>query len=117
MFSSRKEVAPAPSGMHNVLSSGTVLTGNLVTQDDIRIDGVIEGNIISQGKIIIGHNGHVSGDVECLNLDLLGKITGNVTCQDTITLRSTANLVGDMMTQIIEIEPGARFTGSCRMRS
>lgn len=113
----RKEITPAPSGMHNVLSTGTVLTGNLVTQDDIRIDGVIEGNIISQGKIIIGNNGHVSGDVECQNLDLLGKVSGNVLCEDTIILRVTANLIGDVATQVIEIEPGARFTGSCRMKS
>lgn len=116
MFS-RKDAAPAPSGMHNVLSSGTVLTGNLVTQDDIRIDGVIEGNIISQGKIIIGNNGHVSGDVECVNLDLLGKVTGNISCQDTVILRATGNLIGDMTTQVVEIEPGARFTGSCKMRT
>lgn len=115
MFS-RKEIVPTPSGIHNVLSSGTVLTGNLVTQDDIRIDGIIEGNIVSQGKIIIGVNGHVSGDVECVNLELLGKITGNISCQDTIILRSTANLCGDMATQILEIEPGARFTGSCKVK-
>lgn len=113
----RKDNAPAPSGVHNVLSAGTVLTGNLVTQDDIRIDGVIEGNIISQGKIIIGNNGHVSGDVECINLDLLGKVTGNISCQDTIILRATANLIGDMTTQVVEIEPGARFSGSCKMRT
>ena len=110
----RKEIAPAPSGMHNVLSSGTVLTGNLVTQEDIRIDGVIEGNIISKGKIIIGNQGHVSGDVECQNLDILGKITGNILCQDTITLRSTSNVTGDITIQILELEPGARFTGYCR---
>lgn len=113
----RKEIAPTPSGMHNVLSAGTVLTGNLVTQDDIRIDGVIEGNIISRGKIIIGNNGHVSGDVECQTLDLLGKVSGNILCEDTIVLRVTANLIGDITTQVIEIEPGARFTGSCKMKS
>lgn len=113
----RKEVAPAPSGVHNVLSSGTVLTGNLVTQDDIRIDGVIEGNIISQGKIIIGNNGHVSGDVECVNLELFGKVTGNISCSDTIVLRGTANLIGDMDTQVVEVEPGARFTGACKMKT
>lgn len=115
MFS-RKESAPAPSGVHNVLSSGTVLTGNLVTQDDIRIDGVIEGNIISQGKIIIGNNGHVSGDIECLNLDLLGKVTGNIRCQEVALLRSSSNLIGDVFTQVLEIEPGAKFTGSCKMK-
>lgn len=110
----RKEAAPVPSGMHNVLSSGTVLTGNLVTQEDIRIDGVIEGNIISKGKIIIGNQGHVSGDVECQNLDILGKITGNVLCFDTVVLKSTANVTGDITIQILEIEPGARFTGFCK---
>lgn len=115
MFS-RKETTPtSSSGVHNVLSSGTVLTGNLVTEDDIRIDGIIEGNIISQGKIIIGNNGHVSGNVDCVNLDLLGKITGNISCQDTVILRSTANLHGDINTQIIEIEPGAKFSGNCKM--
>ena len=60
-----KELIPNPSSIHNVLSGGTILTGNLVTGDDIRIDGTIEGNILSKGKIIIGANGVVSGDIEC----------------------------------------------------
>lgn len=114
MFGS-KDVAPAPSGIHNVLSSGTVFTGNLVTQDDIRIDGVIEGNIVSKGKIIIGNNGQVSGDVECVNLDLIGEVIGNISCQDIVILRSTSRLEGNVVTQVLEIEPGAKFTGACKM--
>lgn len=110
----RKEVVSSP-GMHNVLSAGTVLTGNLVTDDDIRIDGVIEGNIVSRGKIIVGGNGSVVGDIECYNLDLMGKITGNVQCYEVVVLRSTANMNGDIKTQTIEIEPGAKFSGSCTM--
>jgi cytoskeletal protein CcmA (bactofilin family) len=112
----RKEVVASPGGgLHNVLSSGTVLTGNLVTDDDIRIDGVIEGNIVSQGKIIIGGNGTVSGDIECNNLDVLGKIIGNVQCSEIVVLRISANVTGDIRTQTIEIEPGAKFSGLCRM--
>ncbi|MFV0469601.1 MAG: polymer-forming cytoskeletal protein [Dysgonomonas sp.] len=115
---SRKEMTPpSPSNMHNVLSAGTVLTGNLVTGDDIRIDGTIEGNIISSGKIIIGNNGTVSGDIECHNVDLMGKVTGNIQCSEIVILRSTAKLLGDVKTQIIEIEPGATFTGSCQMNN
>lgn len=113
MFS-RKEAVSTP-GMHNVLSSGTVLTGNLVTDDDIRIDGVIEGNIVSQGKIIIGGNGSVKGDIECHNLDIVGKVTGNILCSEIVALRASAHVTGDIKTQTIEIEPGARFIGSCRM--
>ncbi|NDW17417.1 polymer-forming cytoskeletal protein [Dysgonomonas sp. 216] len=112
----RKEVVTS-SGIHNVLSSGTVLTGNLVTDDDIRIDGVIEGNIISKGKIIVGANGSVTGDIECYNLDLLGKVTGNVQCNEIVILRSASMLMGDILTRVIEIEPGAQFTGSCKMNT
>ncbi len=110
----RKEVVSGP-GMHNILSAGTVLTGNLVTDDDIRIDGVIEGNIVSKGKIIVGGNGVVSGDIECHNLDLMGKITGNVQCTEIVILRSSSHMMGDIKTQTIEIEPGARFSGLCKM--
>ena len=115
MFS-RKESAPAPSGVHNVLSHGTTLNGNLTTQDDIRIDGKIEGNIKSEGKIIIGNQGHVAGDIECVNLDILGKVTGNISCQDTVLLRNCANVIGDILTQTIEIEPGAKINGSIKMK-
>ncbi|WP_255490991.1 polymer-forming cytoskeletal protein [Dysgonomonas sp. 520] len=112
----RKEITPPnPSSMHNVLSSGTVLTGNLVTGDDIRIDGTIEGNIISSGKIIVGNNGNVSGDIECHNLDLMGKVSGNIQCSEIVILRSSARLDGNIKTQIIEIEPGASFYGTCQM--
>ena len=112
-----KEVVTYSGGMHNLLSGGTVLTGNLVTEDDIRIDGVIEGNIISRGKVIVGPNGTVSGDIECVNLDIMGKVTGNTQCSEVVVLRSTANLNGDIKTRIIEIEPGAQFFGSCGMNN
>lgn len=115
MFNKKEEI-PAPSGIHNVFSAGTILTGNLVTQDDIRIDGVIEGNITSKGKIIIGNNGHIAGDIECNTLDLLGKVSGNIECEDTLILRSTSNLIGDIISKTLEIETGARFTGSCKMK-
>ena len=112
-----KELIPNPSSIHNVLSGGTILTGNLVTADDMRIDGTIEGNILSKGKIIIGVKGTVSGDIECQNLDLMGKLTGNISCNEIVILRSQCSIVGDISTQIIEIEPGATFNGSCKMKA
>lgn len=111
-----KEVIPNPSSIHNVLSGGTILTGNLVTGDDIRIDGTIEGNILSKGKIIIGAKGVVSGDVECHNIELMGQVTGNITCTEIVILRSQCNITGDIFTQILEIEPGAAFNGACQMQ-
>lgn len=110
-----KELIPNPSSIHNVLSGGTILTGNLVTGDDIRIDGTIEGNITSKGKIIIGPKGVVSGDIDCLNLDLLGQVNGNIYCSEVLILRADSVVTGDININILEVEPGAAFNGACKM--
>ncbi len=109
---SRRETTPT-SNNHNVLSQGTIVIGNIKSEDDFRIDGIIEGNIICQGKIIIGQGGKVNGEVRCSILDILGTLEGNSYCSDTTILRETALVLGDIRTQVLEVEPGARLKGSC----
>lgn len=109
---------PAPSsGTHNVITSGTKVIGQIIAEEDLRIDGVIEGNIDCKGKIIIGPASAVTGDVACTSLELMGKVVGDVSCTETIVLRKASQLVGDIKTNSIEIEPGATFTGACSMKN
>lgn len=112
-----KNGSGSPSGSHNVIAAGTKLSGQIMAEEDLRIDGTIEGNVHCKGKVIIGPSSHVVGDIECVILDLMGKITGNITCSETMILRNMCQLVGDIKTKIIEIEPGASFTGSCSMNN
>lgn len=105
------------SSSHNVIAAGTKLTGQIIAEEDFRIDGAIEGNINCRGKIIIGPSSVVTGDIECVNVDLMGKINGNISCSENVILRNMSQLVGDIKTQTIEIEPGASFTGACSMKS
>ena len=105
------------SSSHNVIAAGTKLIGQIIAEEDFRIDGAIEGNINCKGKIIIGPSSIITGDIECVNVDLMGRINGNITCSDTVILRSMSLLCGDIKTQIIEVEPGANFTGSCSMNT
>lgn len=112
-----KNDAVNSSYLHNVIAAASKVEGNIVAEEDIRIDGVINGNITCKGKVIIGPLSNVTGDIECSNLDLLGKVTGNVICTETIALKSTSSLIGDIKAKAIEIEPGAFFTGSCSMNN
>lgn len=109
---SRREATPT-SNNHNVLSRGTTIVGNIRSEEDFRIDGAIEGNIICQGKIIIGPDGKLNGEVRCSILDVLGTLEGNIYCSDTAILRESALVLGDIKTKVLEIEPGARLKGSC----
>lgn len=110
-----KEIVPISSGTHNILTAGTKLKGEINSEEDFRVDGTIEGNITCCGKIIVGQNGFVDGNIECVHIDVYGRISGNINCKDTAILRATSYLQGEIKTQIIEIEPNAKFVGSCSM--
>lgn len=110
-----KETTPYTSSTHNILASGTKLHGEITSEEDFRIDGTIEGNIQCRGKIIIGQSGAVDGNIDCCNIDLFGKVTGNIICSETVILKASSYLSGEIKTRIIEIEPGANFEGTCSM--
>lgn len=110
-----KEVIATAANTHNILSSGTRIVGDVKAEEDIRIDGTIEGNIFCKGKIIIGVNSSVVGNIESAHIDLLGKVEGNIVCREDIILRASSSLLGDIVAGSIEIEPGARFDGTCSM--
>lgn len=103
------------TGVHNVLASGTSLIGNIYSEEDFRIDGTIEGNIVSKGKIIVGPQSSITGNIECVNVELHGRLAGDIACSGTVILRNSANLTGNIETQSLEIEPGALFWGTCSM--
>jgi cytoskeletal protein CcmA (bactofilin family) len=105
-----------PSGIaHNALAVGTYVKGNIKAEEDFRIDGKLEGNIECTGKVIVGQQAEVLGNIQCENTELFGKIDGNLTVNDTVRLKSTVRFTGEVVTKYIEIEPGALFNGSCKM--
>jgi cytoskeletal protein CcmA (bactofilin family) len=99
----------------NRICSGTTFTGNILAGSDIRIDGVLEGNVTTKGKFVVGETGYIKGDVVCKNADILGKVKGKITASDFLALKSTANITGDLTMEQILIEVGARFVGYCNM--
>ena len=103
------------SGAHNVIAAGTKVTGKIESVENFRIDGEIEGDIECKGRIIVGQSSSVQGNIYCDNLELLGSVKGNITCHDTIVFRKDSQLLGDLVTQVIEIEQGAFFTGNIKM--
>lgn len=110
-----KEVIATVSGTHNVLASGTQMTGDISAEEDFRIDGTIKGNIVCKGKIVVGNNSIITGSVECSHIEIWGEVKGNILCTENVILRASSTLTGDIKTASIEIEPGAKFYGKCLM--
>jgi len=100
---------------HNVLATGTTLTGKIETESDFRLDGRVEGEINCKGKIVIGPKGCVKGNILTVHAEILGSVEGVIRAHERLVLKSTAEIKGDIFIQTLEIEPGAKLNGSCTM--
>lgn len=97
------------------ISSGTKVKGEINTDSDIRIDGEFEGKLVSKGRVVIGETAVITGDIVGTNVDFWGKMKGNFYVKDTLSLKSSAQVDGDMHTKRLQVELNARFNGSCHM--
>ncbi|HOW30865.1 MAG TPA: polymer-forming cytoskeletal protein [Bacteroidales bacterium] len=101
----------------NLLGSGTEITGDIKSQGDIRIDGSLNGTIQCTGKVVIGSTGRVEGELICQNADISGEVKARIKVSELLSLKATALVSGDIITNKLAIEPGAVFTGACKMES
>lgn len=99
----------------NTIAQGTKITGGVSAVGDFRLDGTLEGNITLNGKLVVGETGYVKGNVVCQNANIIGRVEGNISVKELLSLNNTANVKGDILINRLSIEPGATFSGTCRM--
>ncbi len=99
----------------NLISNGTDITGDLKSNGDIRIDGSLTGNLNTKGKVVIGTTGKIKGEVICKNSEVAGIVEGKITVGQLLNLKASSKIYGDIATSKLSIEPGAVFSGSCKM--
>ncbi|MBB4035318.1 cytoskeletal protein CcmA (bactofilin family) [Dysgonomonas hofstadii] len=101
----------------SVISGSATLKGEICIEDDLRIDGNVEGDINSKGKVVIGTEGCVKGKITGKSVEVKGKVLGDVTVSDIVILRTSSHYEGQITAYNIEIEAGASFFGNCRMET
>ncbi len=100
----------------NMITAGTTITGNVVATGDIRIEGVLLGNLETKGKLVVGATGQIKGDITCNNSDIEGFVEGKITVTELLSLKAASKIIGDVITTKLAIEPGAIFSGTCSMK-
>lgn len=99
----------------NIITAGTLIKGDITASGDFRLDGTLEGNIQLNGKLVVGDSGVVNGNILCVNANIIGAVNGNLSVKELLSLNATARVKGDILINKLSIEPGAVFTGKCRM--
>ena len=103
------------NGSNNIIGEGSILTGNLNSSGNIRLEGKVKGDITSSSKVACGETSIVDGNVTADNAEIAGKVTGKVNVNDLLILKSSAKIQGDISTNNLVIESGASFNGACAM--
>ena len=103
-------------GQPNRIEKNTKIKGDIISEADFRIDGKLDGNVKTSGKVVIGIDGYIHGKVECVNADIEGNFNGELIVADLLSLKSSAFIEGTVSVAKLAVEPGATFNASCTMR-
>jgi cytoskeletal protein CcmA (bactofilin family) len=100
----------------NLIGAGTTIIGDLTSNGDIRINGVLNGNLTTnKGKLFVGETGKIKGEINCKNADISGSIEGKMVVNESLSLRASSSITGEIFINNLSIEPGCKFNGSCKM--
>ena len=97
------------------LGKGTEFKGVLSFEGTIRVDGKIEGEIVSKDTLIGGDSAYLNGEVSVGTIILSGKVVGNINATQKVHLLAPANIQGNIKTPKLIIEEGVTFDGKCEM--
>lgn len=112
----KKATSSVPSSYAiNTLVEGTLVEGDVKAQNDFRIDGKLIGNLDCSGKVIVGPDGIIEGSVKCVNAIIEGKISGDISVADLLTVMDSGNIVGNIKTDRLIVHAGAKFNVNCDM--
>jgi cytoskeletal protein CcmA (bactofilin family) len=112
---SRSSYAETTVGSTTIIGAGAVINGNIESTGDIRIDGILKGNLTCRSKILLGPDAVVEGDIIANQADILGRVQGKVKVNDILYLHGKAVVEGNIHTAKLQIESTASFNGECQM--
>ena len=99
-------------GAPSILSTGMQVTGDIVSDGEVQIDGTLSGDIHC-AKLTIGETGRINGSVVADDCLVHGEVVGQIKA-DAVTLSRSSRVEGDVLHDMLAIEPGARLDGHCR---
>ena len=101
----------------DVIESSTKIVGDIISKADFRIDGNVEGNITTTGKVVVGKSGKITGKLSCCNADISGSISGHILISETLSLMSESYIQGDITTAKLSVEEGAQVDATIVMKT
>ncbi len=99
--------------INTLIGQGSFIKGNLSVKGFVRFDGDIDGNLETTGRLIIGEQARIRGNVSASSIIIHGLIEGDIVAPEGVRLFSTSAVVGDIISKKIFVEETAFVQGQC----
>jgi cytoskeletal protein CcmA (bactofilin family) len=124
VFSQKKGLEPAaaatpqvPAATQSSLVGKTLLIkGDVYSEDEILIEGRIQGKITVKNRVIIGREGNVEAEVDAREVIIKGKVKGNVRGSQRVEIVPAGQLIGNIHAPRVVIADSGVFEGNIEMR-
>jgi len=103
--------------VETIIGPSVKVEGNFFSQGNIMIGGIIKGKISTAGNLRINENAKIEADVEAANAVIAGEVVGNIKILKNLQILTSAKIIGDIITDSLSIEEGAKLNGKCAMNS
>jgi cytoskeletal protein CcmA (bactofilin family) len=100
----------------SIIASGTVITGDIVADGVVKIEGEVNGNVQAGQQVLVSRGGTIRGDVRTRQAVVGGTVAGSVVADERVEVQSTASIEGDVATQRLVVMEGGRINGGLEMR-
>lgn len=113
---SKPDESRVSSYPETVVSAGMRIEGELKSNGNIRIDGIVTGKVHTSQDLEVGPNAQIDADLIAANAEISGIVRGNVTVKNSIRIMSTGKVLGNINCTSLGIQEGAYLNGNCRMQ-
>ena len=104
-----------PLSRNTVIGSGTMFEGVISSKENVCVEGVFKGKILSEGCVIIGETGKVEADIKADTIFMSGEVHGNMVAKTKLEITSHGKLRGNIKTGSLIIAEGVLFEGNCQV--
>ncbi len=110
-----KSIVQTANDQLNKIVENTKIVGDIESQTNMRVDGKIKGTLKIKGKLVLGTNGLIEGEIHCDSAEIEGTINGNIQVSGLLSLKASSRIQGDITSQKLSMEAGALHNGKTSM--
>jgi len=99
--------------INTLIGSGSFIRGDMRIAGFVRIDGDLDGNLETSGRVIIGEKARIRGDIRSLVITIGGVVQGDVIAPEGVVILSTGMVIGSVITRKLVVEDSVVLSGSC----